>query len=91
MKCFRKRYQFYHATHKDVETLDQKDAMKLTSAQRISNEELKALEHPDTIENIHSIYASIMQNGNSTWKAYAFLKSMKRQEPGFDFRVHFDN
>ena len=31
-----------------------------------------------------------MQNGNSTWKAYAFLKSMKRKEPGFDFRVHFD-
>ena len=39
LKCFRKRCQLYHAPHKDIESLDNTDAMNFTSAQRISKED----------------------------------------------------
>ena len=31
-----------------------------------------------------------MQNGTSFWKALAFLRKIKFEEEGFDFRIHFD-
>ena len=31
-----------------------------------------------------------MQSGNSSWKALAFLRKMKSEEEGFDFRIRFN-
>ena len=57
---FRQRCQLYHATHSVVSTLETSDAVKLTSTDKISNDECKLLESPEVMANIHSIYASIM-------------------------------
>ena len=64
--------------------------MRLTSLTRISQEEMNIVETPDVINNIHSIYANILQSGSSSWKALAFLRKMKHEEDGFDYRIHFN-
>ena len=30
-----------------------------------------------------------MQSGSNTWKTLAYLKKLKSQSTGFDFRMHF--
>ena len=87
---FRKRCQLYHAKNCNVSLLTTADAMRLTSGDKISTEESSVVESPEVINNIQSIYANIMQSGTSSWKALAFLRMMKSEEEGFDYRIHFN-
>ena len=81
----------YHAIHSVVSKLATSDTVKLTSTNKISNDELNLLEGPEVMANMHFIYASIIQNGTSSWKALAFLRKIKFEEEGFDFRIHFND
>ena len=58
---FRQRCQLYHATHSVVSTLERSDAVKLTSTDKISDDECKLFKSFEVMANIFSIYASIMQ------------------------------
>ena len=63
---FRRRCQLYHTRDSNVRVLNTNEALQLTSSKRISPEESKITESPEVINNIHSIYASIMQSGSSS-------------------------
>ena len=90
ISSFRKRYQIYHAKNPDAHLLTGKVASKLISPSRFSNKELDVLADPVVIKKFRSIDANIMQSGSNTWKTLAYLKKLKTQSTGFDFRMHFD-
>ena len=81
----------YYITHSVVATLAISNTVRLASTDKTSNDELNLLEGPEVMVNIHSIYASIMQNGTSSWKALTFQRKIKFEEEKFDFRIHFND
>ena len=44
----------------------------------------------EVCRNFSTVYANIMNSGKHTWKALSYLKKLKKEEIGFDFRIHLD-
>ena len=69
---FSKRCQFYHVTDSVISDSNTTEAQRLAITSKISHDELKALDGPEVVDNIHLIYVPIMQNGSSSWKTLEF-------------------
>ena len=37
------------------------------------------------------MFATLMQSGTHGWKALAYLKKLKREQVGFDYRIHYNS
>ena len=37
------------------------------------------------------MYKNLLQNGYNTYKVLAYLRAIKENMSGFDYRVHYDN
>ena len=87
---FRKRCQLYHATHPNELAISLDDALCLTSESNVQQKELSVLNDMEVCRNFSTVYANIMNSGKHTWKSLSYLKKLKKEEIGFDFRIHFD-
>ena len=87
---FRRRCHLFIASNEDADELDSTSGSSLISPNRLSEEELTVLDQPIIRNNYRRLYANVMQNGSSTWKALDYLNKLKQKETGFDFRMRFN-
>ena len=84
------RQQYYTSDHTGVLRSMDVLAKKSLSENRLLEEELTILDRPIIRNNYRRLYANVMQNGSSSWKALDYLNKLKQKEIGFDFRMRFN-
>ena len=94
MSNFRTRVAYYHAknpsNHENQVDISLSDATSLLSRKVLSQEEHSILDNPLVRLNFNVIMKRIIEEDNTTWEAFAFLKECKMTMPGFDFRIKLD-
>jgi hypothetical protein len=66
------------------------EARALTSKSRSSADELVTSDNPIFAKNFKALLQKTMQDGGDTWEALKYLRTLKEEVPGFDFRIQYD-
>jgi hypothetical protein len=86
---FRRRARHWLITHGDKE-LTMEQARFLSAKRPTASDEFLLDDDPMQRQNLTALLRTCMQEGNGTWDALLYLDQMKKQNPGFDYRVKYD-
>ena len=78
---------FIHADHE----LTMSEARALTSKSRSAADELASTDNPIFATNFKRLLQKTMQEDGDTWEALKYLRNLKLEVPGFDFRIQYDD
>ena len=66
------------------------EARALTSKSRSSADELVSSDNPIFAKNFKHLLQQTMQSDGDTWEALKYLRTLKAEVIGFDFRIQYD-
>jgi hypothetical protein len=87
---FRSRVNMFVLNHGDKE-LTMEDARKLSSKRSLASDEFLLNDNPMQKQNLTDLLRKVMQEGSSTWDSLRFLQELKKSNPGFDYRVNYND